>query len=216
MTGMVTRNAFPGPNGLGRADVRRPCALIVAPDPANQPIYASVLAQMGIDCICASSAQDVASSLARSPCIGIFFDNTALRMGGLEAARRVRDIAWLERTPIIFVSAEPADEIDDTEVRRIGLVDQLPCPLDQGLLQRKVALLLELHRQQIELDELRVRRIITDPWDAEEAAPSEQTQTIVPSQAAEGRYRAIFEHPTILMIVLQVVRTEGGLVADWI
>ena len=82
------------------------------------------------------------------------------RSGGLEAAKRVRDIAGLERTPIIFVSAEPADEIDDTEVRSIGLVDYLPCPLDQRLLQRKVALLLELHRQQIEIDELRGRRIL--------------------------------------------------------
>lgn len=168
----------------------RACALVVAPDPANQPIYVSVLAQMGIDCICASSAQEVVSSLARSPCIGIFLDNTALHMGGLEAAKRFRDIAWLGRTPIIFVSAEPADEIDDTEVRSIGLVDYLPCPLDQRLLQRKVALLLELHRQQIEIDELRV--------------------------PTEGRYRAIFEHPTILMIVLQAVRTDGGLVTDWI
>ena len=126
MTGMMTRNAFRSPNAVERSDVPRACALIVAPDPANQPIYASVLAQMGIDCICASSAQEAVSSLARSRCIGIFLDSTARQMGGLEAAKRVRDIAGLERTPIIFVSAEPADEIDDTEVRSIGLVDYLP------------------------------------------------------------------------------------------
>ena len=35
-------------------------------------------------------------------------------------------------------------------------------------------------------------------------------------QDTEDRYRAIFEHPTILTIVLQAVRTDGGLVADWI
>ena len=174
MTGMMPRNALRSPNGLGRSDVPRACALIVAPDPSNQPIYASVLAQMGIDCICASSAQEVVSSLARSPCIGIFLDNTALHMGGLEAAKRVRDIAWLERAPIIFVSAEPADEIDDTEIRSIGLVDYLPCPLDQRLLQRKVALLLELHRQQIEIEELRGRRIFTDPWDERKALLASQ------------------------------------------
>ena len=207
MTGMVTRAAIRGPNALGRSDVLRACALIVAPVPANQPIYASVLAQIGIDCICVSSAQEAVSSLARPPCIGVFLENTAPHMGGLEAAKRVRDIAWLARTPIIFVGAERADEIDGAEVCRLGLVDYLPGPLDQRLLQRKVAWLLELHRQLIEVDELGVRRIFTDPCDEEKVASS---------QATEGRYRAIFEHPTILMIVLQVVRADGGRVADLI
>ena len=216
MTGMVTRNALRSSSALGRSDVPRPCALIVAPDPVNEPVYASVLAQMGVDCVCTSSAQEAISSLARSRCIGIFLDSTARQMGGLEAAKRIRDTPGLELTPIVFVSAAPADEIDETQVRSIGLVDYLPLPLDQGLLQRKVALLLELHRQQIEIEELRGRLVFTDPWDERKSAPSEQAQSMLSLQDTESRYRAIFEHPTILTIVLQAVRTDGGLVADWI
>ena len=101
------------------------------------------------------------------------------RSGGLEAAKRVRDIPGLERTPIIFVSAAPADEIDDTEVRSIGLVDYLPFPLDQRLLQRKVALLLELHRQQIEIEELRGDGFSRIPG-RKKSAPSEQAQSMPP------------------------------------
>lgn len=151
MTGTVTRNA--PPSAVARSDVLPACALLVAPDPANLPIYASVLAQMGVDCVCASSAQEAISSLARSPCLGIFVDGIARPKGGLEVAKRARDVAGLERTPIVLVSAAPADEIDDIEVRGIDLVDYLPSPLDQRLLQRKVALLLEIHRRRI--DELR-------------------------------------------------------------
>ena len=84
------------------------------------------------------------------------------------------------------------------------------CPLDQRLLQRKVALLLELHRQQIEIEELRGRRIFTDPWDEKKSAPSEPMQSMLALQDTEGRYRAIFEHPTILIIVLHAVRTDEG------
>lgn len=180
MRGTATWNALSSPSASAGSGVLRPCALIVGSDPASQPIYASVLGQMGVDCVCVSSAQDAISAVTQSPCIGIFLDSIARQKGGLEVANRVRDIAGLERTPIVLVSAAPADDINDTEVRGTGLVDFLPFPLDQRLLQRKVALLLELRPD------------------------------------IDHRYRAIFEHPTLLTAVLQVVRTEENLVADLI
>lgn len=180
--GTAIWNALSSPSVLARSGVLRPCALIVEPDPANHSLYASVLAQLGVDCVCVSSAQDAIPSLSRSPCIGIFLDSGARQKGGLEVANRIRDIAGLEHTPVILVSTAPADEINDPQVHGTGLVDFLPFPLDQGLLQRKVALLLELRR----------------PRDI------------------DHRYRAIFEHPTILTSVLQAVRTDENLIADWI
>ena len=84
------------------------------------------------------------------------------------------------------------------------------------LLLSKVALLLELHRQQVEIEELRGQLVFTHPGDERKGAPGEQAQSLRALQDGAERYRALFEHPTLLTVVLQAVRTEGGDIADWI
>ncbi|MET0986828.1 MAG: ATP-binding protein [Steroidobacteraceae bacterium] len=121
-------------------------------------------------------------------------DRTAGQTSGLEAAARIRDTSGLELTPIVFVSAAPADELNEAQ-GRIGVVDYLALPLDRRLLQSKVALLLELHLRQIEIEELRGQLVLTYRRDERNNAPS-------PGIDVTARTRAECEEQRLLVALL--------------
>jgi signal transduction histidine kinase len=82
------------------------------------------------------------------------------------------------------------------------------------ILRSKVALLVELYRRRAEL-ELLNRELESTRARLE----AERSETIASNQAqlheSERRYRAIFEHPMAVTVVLKAVRSEGGNIIDW-
>jgi two-component system, sensor histidine kinase len=146
MIGAVARTFGRESNALGCSQMASPWVLFVDPSSENLPTYAAVLEQMGVDCVCTSSAQDAEPPPARESCIGIFVDGAAQQISGLERVRQLRQASGFERTPIVFVTAAYQD--DAMQGDDLGLIDFLHLPLRPMLLRSKVSLLLELQRRQ--------------------------------------------------------------------
>jgi PAS domain S-box-containing protein len=119
----------------------------------------------------------------------------------------IREHPRFERTPIIFVTGVHVSELDSLRGYEVGAIDYISVPVVPEILRSKVALLVELYRRRKELEALNST--------LESTRAQLEIERNAQQRESEARYRAIFENPMALTVVIRAVRNEVGEVIDW-
>jgi PAS domain S-box-containing protein len=188
-------------------DAVNPNVLLVDDQPARLLTYESLLAGVGVTCVRALSGEEALGRLLKQSFALILLDVSMPGMDGFETARMIREHPRFERTPIIFVTGVHVSELDSLRGYEVGAIDYISVPIVPEILRSKVALLVELYRRRKELEALN-RTLEATRAHLESERRAEQRES-------EARFRAIFENPMALTVVIRAVRDESGEVIDW-
>jgi PAS domain S-box-containing protein len=188
-------------------DPASPSVLLVDDQPARLLTYESLLSGVGVTCVRALSGEEALSRLLKQSFALILLDVSMPGMDGFETARMIREHPRFERTPIIFVTGVHVSELDSLRGYEVGAIDYISVPIVPEILRSKVALLVELYRRRKELEELN-RTLEATRTQLELERHTQQRES-------EARYRAIFENPMALTVVIRAVRDDTSEVIDW-
>ncbi|NII56531.1 diguanylate cyclase [Luteibacter sp. SG786] len=139
----------------------RPKILVVDDTPGNLVAMRRLLARADADIFEASSGNEALALCLDHQFALVLLDVNMPEMDGFEVAQLISEADHLRETPIIFVTAAYADDINRIKGYRSGAVDYIAKPIDDVILQSKVRIFLELYRArallQQALDELSLR-----------------------------------------------------------
>jgi PAS domain S-box-containing protein len=188
-------------------DPASPSVLLVDDQPARLLTYESLLSGVGVTCVRALSGEEALSRLLKQSFALILLDVSMPGMDGFETARMIREHPRFERTPIIFVTGVHVSEMESLRGYEVGAIDYISVPIVPEILRSKVALLVELYRRRKDLEALN-RTLEATRAQLEIERHAEQRES-------EARYRAIFENPMALTVVIRAVRNHADEVIDW-
>ena len=139
----------------------RPKILVVDDTPANLVAMRRLLARADADIFEADNGNDALALCLDHQFALVLLDVNMPGMDGFEVAELITETEHLRETPIIFVTAAYADDINRMKGYTAGAVDYIAKPINDAILQSKVKIFLELYRArallQHALDELSVR-----------------------------------------------------------
>ena len=139
----------------------RPKILIVDDTPANLVAMRRLLAGSGAELLEATSGNQALALCLDHHFALILLDVNMPEMDGFEVAALLGEAEQMRETPIIFVTAAYADDLNRLKGYRFGAVDYIAKPINDAILQSKVRVFLELYsaRAQLQgaLDELSLR-----------------------------------------------------------
>lgn len=139
----------------------RPKILIVDDTPANLVAMRRLLAGSGAELLEATSGNQALALCLDHHFALILLDVNMPEMDGFEVAALLGEAEHMRETPIIFVTAAYADDLNRLKGYRFGAVDYIAKPINDAILQSKVRVFLELYsaRAQLQgaLDELSLR-----------------------------------------------------------
>ncbi|SEM31107.1 diguanylate cyclase (GGDEF) domain-containing protein [Luteibacter sp. UNCMF331Sha3.1] len=139
----------------------RPKILVVDDTPANLVAMRRLLARTEADIFEASSGNEALALFLDHQFALVLLDVNMPEMDGFEVAQFISEADHLGETPIIFVTAAYADDINRIKGYTAGAVDYIAKPINDVILQSKVKIFLELYRArallQQALDELSLR-----------------------------------------------------------
>jgi signal transduction histidine kinase len=126
----------------------RPNVLVVNDDPASLLALSQVLAgaaeELGYNVITARSGREALREILLRRFAVILLDVNMPEMGGFETAAIIQSRPASENTPIIFITAFMADEIDKLKAYRYHAADFLFSPVIPAVLCAKVAVFVSL------------------------------------------------------------------------
>jgi serine phosphatase RsbU (regulator of sigma subunit) len=125
--------------------------LLVDDQPANLAALEATLTGMGLDLVKARSGPEGLRHLLRQDFALILLDVKMPGMDGLETAELVRQRPRCQHTPIIFLTAYERDDVQMFKGYSLGAVDYLTKPLVPRVLRSKVAVFVEMYRQNEEV-----------------------------------------------------------------
>ena len=123
----------------------RPKILVVDDTHANLVAMRRLLADCGAELHEAGSGNDALAMCLDHEYALILLDVNMPDMDGFEVASLLGESGQLHETPIIFVTAAYADDINRLKGYRFGAVDYLAKPVNDAILQSKVRVFLELY-----------------------------------------------------------------------
>ena len=179
-----------------------PKILIVNDDPASLLALVSSLSEWAAAAACdvlqARSGQEALRHVLQNDFAVILLDVNMPGMNGYDTAEAIHNRAASAATPIIFVTAFHADELNRLQGYARGAADYLFTPVIPQILQAKVAVFVALARQKFELKkqaaELHLRA-------AEQAATNrrlqieiEERQLAVRQNQAKDEFMAMLGH----------------------
>ncbi|WP_114240498.1 diguanylate cyclase [Dyella sp. C9] len=132
-------------------NVPLPKILVVDDTPANLVAMRHLLADSGADVHEASSGNEALALCLDHEFALILLDVNMPDMDGFEVAFLIGEDERLRETPIIFVTAAYADDINRVRGYHFGAVDYIAKPINDMILQSKVRVFLELYRARAEL-----------------------------------------------------------------
>jgi diguanylate cyclase (GGDEF)-like protein len=139
----------------------RPKILVVDDTPANLVAMRRLLARADADIFEASSGNEALALCLDHQFALVLLDVNMPEMDGFEVAEFISENDHLNETPIIFVTAAYADDVNRMKGYTAGAVDYIAKPINDVILQSKVKIFLELYRArallQGALDELSTR-----------------------------------------------------------
>ena len=127
--------------------------LIVDDKPANLLALRKILERPGLNIVEATSGNDALALLLEYNFALILLDVQMPGMDGFETAELMQGNEETKHIPIIFVTAISKEQKYVFKGYDKGAVDYLFKPLDPDILQSKVNIFLELHRQKEDLKE---------------------------------------------------------------
>jgi len=144
-----------------------PKLLVVDDTPANLVAMRRLLAHSGAEIFEAHGGNEALALCLDHQFALILLDVNMPDMDGFEVANLLGEIEQQQETPIIFVTAAYADDLNKLRGYRSGAVDYIAKPINDVILQSKVRVFLDLYaaRTQLQgaLDELSERnRQLTD------------------------------------------------------
>ena len=125
--------------------------LLVDDRPDNLLVMESILADLGQNLICATSAREALRFLLVEDVALILLDVQMPGLNGFEFAELIRERERTQHTPIIFVSANSVDEQYVFKGYSLGAVDYLTKPFQPEILKSKVLFFTKLFRQNQEI-----------------------------------------------------------------
>jgi signal transduction histidine kinase len=128
--------------------------LLVDDQPARLLSYETILGELGQNLISARSGLEALEKLMKDDFALVLLDVSMPGMDGFETAALIHDHPRFERTPIIFVTGVHDTEFDRLKGYKLGAVDYVSIPVVPEILRSKVSVLVELHCQRRELQEL--------------------------------------------------------------
>ncbi|OIP46581.1 MAG: hypothetical protein AUK28_07015 [Desulfobacterales bacterium CG2_30_60_27] len=121
--------------------------LVVDDRPENLLAMEALLEQPGIGIITAASGQEALRLMLEHDFALVLLDVQMPEMDGFETAAFMRGSERTRRVPIIFVTAISTEQRHVFKGYEAGAVDYLTKPIESEILQSKVKVFCELHRQ---------------------------------------------------------------------
>ena len=128
--------------------------LLVDDQPSRLLTYEAILAPLGHRFVTAASGVEALQKLMEREFAVILLDVSMPEMDGFETARMIHGHPRFESTPIIFVTGIHLSDLDRLKGYEVGAVDYVYVPVVPEILRSKVAVLVELHCQRLELKRL--------------------------------------------------------------
>ncbi len=195
-------------------DASLPSVLLIDDQPARLLTYESILEGVGVQCVRAHSGKEALEKLLKQSFAVVLLDVMMPDMDGFETASLIRQHPRCEHTPIIFVTGLEVSEIDQLKGYEVGAIDYISVPLVPEILRSKVALLVELYKRRSELERLNRELELARALLETERNRTQESNEVV-RREREQRYRAVFEHPTELTVVMEAERDAQGQIVDW-
>lgn len=130
-----------------------PKILVVDDTRANLVAMRHLLADSGAELVEASSGNEALSRCLDQHFALILLDVNMPDMDGFEVAQLLGETEQLRDTPVIFVTAAYADDINRLKGYRSGAVDYIAKPINDTILKSKVRVFLELHSARMQLQQ---------------------------------------------------------------
>jgi diguanylate cyclase (GGDEF)-like protein len=152
-----------------------PKILVVDDTPANLVAMRRLLADCGAQLIEATSGNEALALCLDHHFALILLDVNMPDMDGFEVVQLLAETDQLRDTPVIFVTAAYADDMNRLKGYRFGAVDYIAKPVNDAILQSKVRVFLELYSARAQLqqamDELseRNRQLVQEVAERERA-----------------------------------------------
>lgn len=152
-----------------------PKILVVDDTPANLVAMRRLLADCGAQLIEATSGNEALALCLDHRFALILLDVNMPDMDGFEVVQLLAETDQLRDTPVIFVTAAYADDMNRLKGYRFGAVDYIAKPVNDAILQSKVRVFLELYSARAQLqramDELseRNRQLVQEVTERERA-----------------------------------------------
>jgi signal transduction histidine kinase len=128
--------------------------LLVDDQHARLITYEAILGPLGHRLVMATSGIEALQRLMERQFALILLDISMPDMDGFETARTIHAHPRFEHTPIIFVTGVHVTDLDRLKGYELGAVDYVYVPIVPEILRSKVAVLVELHCQRLELQRL--------------------------------------------------------------
>ena len=129
-----------------------PKILVVDDTPANLIAMRRLLARSGAEIFEAGSGNEALALCLDHQFALILLDVNMPDMDGFEVAALLGETEQLRETPIIFVTAAYADDMNRLKGYHSGAVDYVAKPINDVILQSKVRVFLELYAARAELE----------------------------------------------------------------
>jgi diguanylate cyclase (GGDEF)-like protein len=158
-----------------------PKILVVDDTSANLVAMRRLLVRCGAELFEATSGNQALALCLDHQFALILLDVNMPDMDGFEVAALLGETEQLRETPIIFVTAAYADDLNKLKGYRSGAVDYIAKPINDVILQSKVRVFLELHAARAELQQAM-------------AALSERNRQLTIEIAERERVEALVRH----------------------
>jgi diguanylate cyclase (GGDEF)-like protein len=161
-----------------------PKILVVDDTAANLIAMRRLLARSGAQIIEARSGNEALALCLDHHFALILLDVNMPDMDGFEVAALLAEAEQLRETPIIFVTAAYADDLNRLKGYRSGAVDYIAKPINDVILQSKVRVFLELYAVRAELQQTMAELAERNQQLTREIAERELVETMVRHQAS--------------------------------
>ncbi|TPG11860.1 diguanylate cyclase [Rhodanobacter glycinis] len=161
-----------------------PKILVVDDTAANLVAMRRLLAHSGAQILEARSGNEALALCLDHQFALILLDVNMPDMDGFEVAALLGETEQLRDTPIIFVTAAYADDMNRLKGYRSGAVDYIAKPINDVILQSKVRVFLELYTARAELQHAMAELAERNRQLTEEVAERELIETMVRHQAS--------------------------------
>jgi signal transduction histidine kinase len=131
--------------------------LLVDDQPQRLVAYRAILANLGLNLVCARSGREALEHLMDQEFAVVLLDVSMPDMDGFEAAKLIHEHPRFEKTPIIFVTGVHLDDLDRLRGYSLGAVDYVSVPIVPEILRSKVSVLVELYCKRKELQRANAR-----------------------------------------------------------
>jgi CheY-like chemotaxis protein len=116
--------------------------LLVDDNPGNLLAYRTILSELNLPVLCASSGEEALRYLLDKDFALVILDVRMPGMDGFEVAEMMRQRDRSRNTPILFLSAEETDKAALQRAFDLGAIDYLVKPISSELLRSNVAKIL--------------------------------------------------------------------------